>query len=57
MYVFRHGMPNAFQPGGRNRDYQLTLGPSTRDHLHRHKNKMASGRNFSFLTSGKNIYV
>jgi hypothetical protein len=37
MYVFRHGMPNAFQPGGRNRDYQLTLGPSTRDHLYRHK--------------------
>jgi hypothetical protein len=57
MYVFRHGMPNAFQPGGRNRDYQLLLGPSTKDYLHRHeKNKMASGRHFSFLTSVENIY-
>jgi hypothetical protein len=49
MYVFRHGTPNAFQPGGRNKDYQLILGPSTRDHWHRHKKQDGIWKKFFIL--------
>jgi hypothetical protein len=31
IYISRHGITNAFQLGGRNRDYQQTLALSTRD--------------------------
>jgi hypothetical protein len=42
-------MPNAFRPGGRNKDYQLILGPSTRDHLHRHKKQDGVWKKFFIL--------